>query len=583
MPGWIIFVFSTILMSLISDASVLRIPERNEPIQYAQLEKRDDSQSGFLIKMKAELVSMDAVIRNDKGKYIEDLQASDFEVYDDGIAQEIALFSHDYKPLDIALIVDASYSEQNYRSRLRSASLDVLQKLDPKQDRVALFCFGTYPIQLTGLTLDRSLVVQSMDRIPQLGASNISYALWDATQYLALQPKKDRRRAIILISDNFDSLYQSDKHSFEEAFKEMLESDIILISIKTPGEKSKFTSLTNIAQLAADTGGEVLDANSADDLSYALDAAVLRLKQSYVIGFYPSDERSQGSYHNLKVIFNKNKKCAGCKVWTRKGYYTGGESMATGDKKKNTPILKNAPISPNKTPVPSFGLNISGMRVTPEGLFFEELSTKNTKRKTKRMDNFDGQAMYPDPGSPGRKYVSETELYRLAASVESSLFPSNYVSRIYLAGIKKTWTDDKNPYIFYYLRYLIDKENENPQFNDVNKRLSFQIAANRLSESEDKQVIKIDMKCDANRLFFFFTDERYKSWLVLAFAYQNKSELFIRFYEPSYSEEEFRQKLQSGIPLSFTTEIPPAETKLNVIIFNPMMSIYGIQYLEIHR
>ncbi len=91
------------------------------------------------------------------------------------------------------------------------------------------------------------------------------------------------------------------------------------------------------------------------------------------------------------------------------------------------------------------------------------------------------------------------------------------------------------------------------------------------------------MKCDAGQLFFFFADERYKSWLVLALEYQNKSELFIRFYEPSYSEEEFRQKLQSGIPLIFTTEIPPAETKLNVIIFNTMMSIYGIHYSEILR
>ena len=80
----------------------------------------------FTTKTQVALVSLDAVIKNSKGEFIDHLQQSDFKIYDEGIAQEIALFSHNYKPLDIALVIDASGSEQKFRSRLRDAALDVL-------------------------------------------------------------------------------------------------------------------------------------------------------------------------------------------------------------------------------------------------------------------------------------------------------------------------------------------------------------------------------------------------------------------------------------------------------------------------
>jgi hypothetical protein len=153
-----IFAISNILMLLIGSTTTLENAEIGKSAQYAQLERKNLSQSDFTIKTKIALVSLDAVVRNKKGEFIDDLQQSDFKIYDDEVAQEIAVFSHDYKPLDIALVIDASSSEQKYRSQLREATLDVLQKLNPKEDRAALFCFGTYPIQNSRRSLGRNSI-----------------------------------------------------------------------------------------------------------------------------------------------------------------------------------------------------------------------------------------------------------------------------------------------------------------------------------------------------------------------------------------------------------------------------------------
>jgi Ca-activated chloride channel homolog len=623
MPLRMMFAISNILMLLIGNTAALENPEIRESAQLAQLENKDLSQPDITIKSKVALVSLDAIVRNSKGEFIGDLQKSDFKIYDEGIAQEVSLFSHDYKPLDIALIIDASGSEQKYRSRLREAALGFLQQLNPNEDRVALFCFGMYPIQLTGLALDRSLIIGSIDRIPETEGSNITDALWDATQYLSLQPK-GHRRAIILISDNFEQaapissgpdMLRPGKYN-QPLVQELLEADVTLISIKTPGKKTGRQTYTNVSQSAADTGGEALDANSLDALSYSLNSAVLRLKSSYGIGFYPSDERSQGSFHNLKITLDKNK-CPSCKIWARKGYYAGGQAIAASDNNDRRRI--STPLQPRKYAVayaaPYFGQFVILSMESPQILLMNEGLTKITGKITQysiisddyRMPLFSpispnaptlfvwgsqvyvGTADHPylstgqyagvDPSSP-----HASDFHKLAYSIENAPITSQYVSQRYLTGLKMLWTDLNRIAVSDLFSYLFE-QNQKPKFNDFRKRLNFQILANRSSEVGDKQVTRIDLECDAKQLFFFFNGERYKTWLVLASKYgeKSKSVAFIKFYEQSYSEEEFMQILQSGIPLSFTMEIPKEESKVRLMVFNPIMSIYDIKDVDVQQ
>lgn len=276
----------------------------------------------FTIKTNAVLVTVDAIVRNHKGGFIGDLQAGDFAIYDDGVAQQISLFSPEQLPLAVALVVDRSPSIQPYLAQLHSAALTALQHLKP-EDQVALFTFDMTPAQVSDLMQDRLRIAQMIGQIPGGVGTNIYDVLFDAAQYLHARAL-DKRRAIILVSDNCQSVPSI--HSYRDTLQEVLEGAVTVYSIITRGDNPGSSYLEDprsISRIAEESGGEVLNADSVGKLGAALDSAILNLKQGYILGFAPTNPGEDGSYHRLAVKLNTRDRCPGCQVQARSGYYAG--------------------------------------------------------------------------------------------------------------------------------------------------------------------------------------------------------------------------------------------------------------------
>jgi Ca-activated chloride channel homolog len=333
-----------------------------------------------VIKADVTLVPVDAVVRDKNGALVDSLQINDFTVYDNGVAQAIALFSHEEMPLDVALVVDGSGSERSYVLELQNAALAVLQHLNPKKDQVALFCFGLGTIQLTGLTTDRLLLTHMIGKIPNMGGTDIKEALWEAAHFMRSRDP-NRRRAIILISDNCESA-ESSKNN-KETLDEMLEANAILYSIQTPGDNAGniVANPKEIALLAGKTGGVVLNAKSVSDFHTALNSAIVSLKRSYTLGFYPSDKGKDGSYHTLKVKLTSYSDYG---VQARAGYYVLGPSSSKIDKKTNEPDGR----SRNSTP------NFQGLLLPPTAPEFNNSSFISFfLQQIRQLENYDALLM----------------------------------------------------------------------------------------------------------------------------------------------------------------------------------------------
>jgi VWFA-related protein len=194
------------------------------------------------IKADVSLVPVDVTVRNKDGSFVDSLQAKDFIVYDNGVARKIDLFSHEEMPLDVALVVASGENEQPYMLELQHAAMTVLQQLNPKNDRVALFCTGMwrygYAYQLTGLTQDRLLLTHQIGKIPNLHGSSLKDAVWEAALCLQSKGGPHRRRAIILISNHYELTLIG--HSYKETLDEMLEAGTIFYSIQIPGNLTTF-------------------------------------------------------------------------------------------------------------------------------------------------------------------------------------------------------------------------------------------------------------------------------------------------------------------------------------------------------
>src|SRR5262245_25437557 len=94
----------------------------------------------YILKVDVPLVSVDITVRDAAGKPVNDLVSEDFEVYEDGVRQDIRNFSPVSTPYDVFLLFDRSGSTQHKWPFMQRAVASFIASLRP-QDRIAIGSF----------------------------------------------------------------------------------------------------------------------------------------------------------------------------------------------------------------------------------------------------------------------------------------------------------------------------------------------------------------------------------------------------------------------------------------------------------
>ena len=291
-------------------------------------------ESDYKLRVNVRLVLVEAFVRDDRGRVIDELKKEDFRLYEDGAEQEIRHFSRDELPLAVALVVDRSGSVAPFMPELRRAAYDTLRQLK-RGDRVALFAFAEDVDRLTDLTTDRRRVAEGIARIRPGGGTNILDAVHMATQYLALAAPHDRR-AIILISDNEATMRGF--ASQDRVIRNALESEVVVYSVKTPGQSggvlfnlgAKISGVGSVNKITRETGGEVFDVRQEGSIEAAMAAVIGRLKTRYTLGYQSSNQAADGAYRAITVRLTDRygRPESDYSIHARQGYYAPTEQVA---------------------------------------------------------------------------------------------------------------------------------------------------------------------------------------------------------------------------------------------------------------
>src|SRR6185503_5941634 len=57
-----------------------------------------------------EIINLNVSVTDTRNRYVTDLDAKDFAVFEDGIRQELSLFTHENLPISLVLMIDTSAS-----------------------------------------------------------------------------------------------------------------------------------------------------------------------------------------------------------------------------------------------------------------------------------------------------------------------------------------------------------------------------------------------------------------------------------------------------------------------------------------
>jgi len=287
---------------------------------------------GFTLRADVNLVLVEATVRDDKGRIVDNLQPEDFHVFEDGVEQKIVAFSRDELPLAVALVVDGSSSISPVLGELHRAAYDTLAQLKP-EDQVALYAFAAHPERLVDLTTDRKSIADSIMGIGSTGGTNIADALHEAIEYLG-QEARDRRHAVIMISDNQPTA--KGEFNGDGVVRLALETQTIVYSVRfgrgslegTVDEPGWIPGARWVNKIMLETGGEIMDVGAVGSVQKAMAAVITRLKERYTLGYQSSNTQHDRAFRTIDVRLSdraQNSKHS-YRIFARHGYYPALES-----------------------------------------------------------------------------------------------------------------------------------------------------------------------------------------------------------------------------------------------------------------
>ncbi len=279
----------------------------------------------------SELVLLDVQVLHKKTKTATGvLEAKDFELYEDGVRQEISVFGREQYPLSVVLLFDLTDSVRGVLRRLSRSAETVLQHLGPK-DEAAVMAYAASAQVLDGFTTDRRSTAAAIRRAVAMNPPEAAFfneAMYQAAQQLQQSANPASRRVILWLTDNFPnapsesnirhnarSLNGAPPHSEAEAVRALDESGTVVEALLLKDPLALWWTEPMMAFEASDrkrypagdarkyaeiTGGSSPGLRGRD-VEEHLSEAIVDLRSRYTIGYRPSAPKPAGTFCHVSV------------------------------------------------------------------------------------------------------------------------------------------------------------------------------------------------------------------------------------------------------------------------------------------
>jgi Ca-activated chloride channel homolog len=276
-------------------------------------------QSQNKIVMDVNLVLVSATVTDPYNRLVTGLEKDHFQVYEDGVEQEISTFSSEDVPVSIGVIFDMSGSMSDKVNKARQSAVQFFKTANP-QDEFFLVSFNERAELTSRFT---SSVEDLQSRLMYTSAKGRT-ALLDAV-YLGLAEMKgahNKKKAMLIISDGGDN---HSRYNVTDVRNFVKEADVQIYSMglfenapPTPEESEGPSLLTELCDL---TGGRLFRVQDLGELPDIATKIGMELRNQYVLGYKPSNKATDGRWRKIKVKVHPPRGLPPLNVYSRTGYF----------------------------------------------------------------------------------------------------------------------------------------------------------------------------------------------------------------------------------------------------------------------
>jgi Mg-chelatase subunit ChlD len=253
---------------------------------------------------------------------VTDLTAADFVVKDNGKAMQVLRIAREEALLDLVLLFDMSGSMKEGVSEVAASAKEALAQLR-KGDRVAVAGFNDGLITVLPFTDDLKEVEQAIrfGIVPQpfRGGTQLHASVMKSARLLAKEPPSDRRRAVLVITDNQGEKGVDD----DEVTDRLWKTDTVLCGLVLESSDSR-RNRPGVNKPAMRSGCEMREAlNPGRDFAEMMK----RLRNRYMV-YYTMPEGRPGEQREIEVELSKaaRTRVGEARILARRGYVPPGSA-----------------------------------------------------------------------------------------------------------------------------------------------------------------------------------------------------------------------------------------------------------------
>lgn len=306
------------------------------------------------IKVETDIVNLDAVVFNKKtGQIISGLKKGNFQVFEDGVKQEISSFSTPDAPITVALLLEYSkwteifgsaaggYWEPGTYEAIRPVAQFLTRFIKPPDDYASVIAFDIRPTPITDFTNDPNRIRQTIELLLRNRPAFRENNLWDSlkftlvggrgdtvvldnekadkAEYLGMVAVKSKRRAVILVASGIDTF---SKINYSEIRKIVQEAGIPIYIISTgnlfykkyeqyldpsrtmPGNPDRLTFLqakNAMNTIAKESGGMHFEMTFEGEIPAYLESINGLLRSQYSLAYDLPKPHEPGKRYKLEI------------------------------------------------------------------------------------------------------------------------------------------------------------------------------------------------------------------------------------------------------------------------------------------